>query len=48
MKEAVYRVIEKEGPNGLIIKRAIYGKLTDCDLSRYALDFLIISVFLKY
>ena len=34
MKEAVSRVIEKEGLNGLIIKRAIYGKLSEYDLSR--------------
>jgi hypothetical protein len=29
MKETVNRIIEKEGPNGLIIIKAIYGKIID-------------------
>ena len=29
MKESVNRVIEKEGENGLIIKKAVYGKIED-------------------
>ncbi|CAF0903194.1 unnamed protein product [Brachionus calyciflorus] len=31
MKETVTRNIEKEGPNGLVITRALYGKLRDED-----------------
>ena len=29
MKETVNRIVEKEGPNGLIIIKAIYGKIID-------------------
>lgn len=35
MKETVQRIIEKEGPNGLIINKAIYGKIDGQDMSRY-------------
>ncbi len=31
MKETVFRILEKEGPNGLIITKALYGKLTNMD-----------------
>jgi hypothetical protein len=31
MKETVLRIIDREGPQGLIINRAIYGKFTDKD-----------------
>lgn len=34
MKETVNRVLEREGPNGLIIKRGIYGKLSEYDITR--------------
>jgi hypothetical protein len=29
MKETVLRIIDREGPNGLIIHKAIYGKIID-------------------
>ena len=29
MKETVSRIIEREGPYGLIINKAIYGKIID-------------------
>lgn len=31
MRETVSRIIDKEGPNGLIITKAIYGKIRDED-----------------
>jgi len=31
MKETVARNVEREGPNGLIITKAIYGKIIDKD-----------------
>jgi hypothetical protein len=34
MKEAVERVIEREGPNGLIIVKALYGKIEEQDKTR--------------
>lgn len=34
MKEAVERIIEKEGANGLIITKALYGKIEEEDKTR--------------
>ena len=34
MKEAVDRILEREGENGLIIKKAIYGKIEEEDKTR--------------
>jgi hypothetical protein len=34
MKESVERIIEREGPNGLIIMKAIYGKIEEEDKGR--------------
>lgn len=31
MNESVHRILEREGPNGLIITKAIYGKIIDKD-----------------
>ena len=39
MKEAVERLIEREGPNGLLIKKAIYGKLSEQDKSSLVIFF---------
>ena len=35
MKESVERIIEREGQNGLIIVKAIYGKIEEEDKNRY-------------
>lgn len=35
MKEAVARIVEKEGSNGLVITKAIYGKIRDEDKTMY-------------
>jgi hypothetical protein len=34
MKESVERIIEREGPNGLIIVKALYGKIDQEVMSR--------------
>lgn len=39
MKETVLRIIEKESPNGLIITRALYGKVRQEDKSEYVILF---------
>lgn len=33
MRETVSRIVEKESPNGLIITRALYGKIRQEDKS---------------
>lgn len=45
MKETVSRIIEKESPNGLIVTKALYGKVRLEDKSEYVIQFLLRQIY---